>query len=209
MNRKREINIKFIKKVKIKKVIINILYVFFVLGIILNILFLLNTIIKKQDYFDLMGISLLSMKSDSMNEEIPKNSLIIARKYNSNEIGEKNDNIAYVVNKKIRINKIVTVKSNNGKIEYTTKSNNNYLVDVEKIAKNQIIGKVICVIPEFGIVLNILQSKITTLVIIIILVIKLLYNKKIYRRRIKKNKTLRKTSQIYKKIKQNDKYIMK
>lgn len=201
MNRKREINIKFIKKVKIKKVIINILYVFFVLGIILNILFLLNTIIKKQDYFDLMGISLLSMKSDSMNEEIPKNSLIIARKYNSNEIGEKNDNIAYVVNKKIRINKIVTVKSNNGKIEYTTKSNNNYLVDVEKIAKNQIIGKVICVIPEFGIVLNILQSKITTLVIIIILVIKLLYNKKIYRRRIKKNKTLRKTSQIYKKIK--------
>ena len=201
MNRKREINIKFIKKVKIKKVIINILYVFFVLGIILNILFLLNTIIKKQDYFDLMGISLLSMKSDSMNEEIPKNSLIIARKYNSNEIGEKNDNIAYVVNKKIRINKIVTVKSNNGKIEYTTKSNNNYLVDVEKIVKNQIIGKVICVIPEFGIVLNILQSKITTLVIIIILVIKLLYNKKIYRRRIKKNKTLRKTSQIYKKIK--------
>ena len=141
------------------------------------------------------------MKSDSMNEEIPKNSLIIARKYNSNEIGKKDDNIAYVVNKKIRINKIVTVKSNNGKIEYTTKSNNNYLVDVEKIAKNQIIGKVICVIPEFGIVLNILQSKITTLVIIIILVIKLLYNKKIYRRRIKKNKTLRKTSQIYKKIK--------
>lgn len=193
MNRKKETNtnIKFIKKLKNKKIIINILYVFFVLCIILNIIFLLNNIIKKQDYFDFMGISLFSMESNSMGGEIPKNSLIITKQYNSKEFGEKYDNIVYIINKKIRVNKIINIQSNDGKITYRTKSNNNYMMDIEEISKSQIIGKVICVIPGLGILLKILQSKITTILIIIILITKYIYNKRAYERRTKKNKTLR------------------
>lgn len=191
MKKKKETRIKFIKNAKNKKIIIKILYGIFVICTIYNIIFLVNTTIKKQNYFDLMGISLLSMESNSMGKEIPKNALIITKKYHEYDKVNNNDNIAYIVNKKIRINKIINIKSDNGKIIYTTKSNNNYFADIEKISKNQIIGRVIYVIPTGGILLKILQSKITTVVIIVILLLKFSYNKELYRRRIKKNKKLK------------------
>lgn len=191
MKKKKETRIKFIKNAKNKKIIIKILYGIFVICTIYNIIFLVNTTIKKQNYFDLMGISLLSMESNAMGKEIPKNALIITKKYHEYDKVNNNDNIAYIVNKKIRINKIINIKSDNGKIIYTTKSNNNYFADIEKISKNQIIGRVIYVIPTGGILLKILQSKITTVVIIVILLLKFSYNKELYRRRIKKNKKLK------------------
>ena len=172
MKKKKETRIKFIKNAKNKKIIIKILYGIFVICTIYNIIFLVNTTIKKQNYFDLMGISLLSMESNAMGKEIPKNALIITKKYHEYDKVNNNDNIAYIVNKKIRINKIINIKSDNGKIIYTTKSNNNYFADIEKISKNQIIGRVIYVIPTGGILLKILQSKITTVVIIVILLLR-------------------------------------
>ena len=81
------------------------------------------------------------------------------------------------------------MKAGSGKIVYKTKSNNNYFMDKEKITSNQVIGKVINNIPVLGILLKILQSRITTIFIIIlliILIIKIIYNKKMKKRKIKK-----------------------
>ena len=78
------------------------------------------------------------------------------------------------------------MKAGSGKIVYKTKSNNNYFIDKEKITSNQVIGKVISNIPVLGILLKILQSRITTIFIIILLMIKIIYNKKMKKRQIKK-----------------------
>ena len=78
------------------------------------------------------------------------------------------------------------MKAGSGKIVYKTKSNNNYFIDKEKITSNQVIGKVINNIPVLGILLKILQSRITTIFIIILLIIKIIYNKKMKKRKIKK-----------------------
>lgn len=78
------------------------------------------------------------------------------------------------------------MKAGSGKIVYKTKSNNNYFMDKEKITSNQVIGKVISNIPVLGILLKILQSRITTIFIIILLIIKIIYNKKMKKRKIKK-----------------------
>ena len=197
MSKKEEIEIKFLRKVFLKKIIIKILYIFIILCVIYNIIFLVNTIIKKTDYFNLLGISLFSMETNLMEPEITKNSLVITREYNSYDEIEINDNIAYIVNGKIRINKVLDIENEagSGKIVYKTKSNNNYFIDKEKITSNQVIGKVISNIPVLGILLKILQSRITTIFIIILLVIKIIYNKKMKKRKIKKiiNETKRDT----------------
>lgn len=191
MNKKKETRIKFLKNARNKELITKVIYIILVLFVILNIIFLVNTTIKKSDYFNLMGISLFSMESDLMGDEIPKNSLVVTRKYNANDNVDVNDNIAYVVNGKIRINKVVSTEVIDGKVIYHTKSNNNYFSDKEEVSRNEVIGKVIGVIPFLGILLKILQSKITTVIIIIILIMKFLYNKNMYKRRIKRKKTLR------------------
>ena len=191
MNKKKGTRIRFIKKARNKEIISKIIYIFLVGFVILNIIFLVNTTIKKQDYFNLMGISLFSMESDLMGDEIPRNSLLVTRKYKANDNIDVNVNIAYIVNGKIRINKVVSTKVIDGKVIYHTKSNNNYFSDIEEVSKNEVIGKVIGIVPVLGILLNILQSRITTVIIIIILIMKFIYNKNAYKRRIKRKKTLR------------------
>ena len=186
LSRKKGTKIKFLKSVRNKKIIKNIVYIFLVLCILYNVIFLINTTIKKTEYFNLFGISLFSMETNLMEPEIPKNSLIITKQYGENNIIGVNDKIAYSVNGKIRINEVMGVESADGKIIYHTKSNQNYYIDSEGVSKNQIIGKVITIIPNLGIGLEILQSKITTLCIIIFLVIIYMYNKKVYKSKMRR-----------------------
>ena len=186
MSKKKGTKIKFLKSVRNKKIVINIVYIFFVLCILYNMIFLLNTTIKKTTYFNLFGISLFSMETNLMEPEISKNSLIITKQYGKNNAIGVNDKIAYSINRKIRINEVVSVESIDGKMIYHTKSNQNYYIDSEGVSKNEIIGKVIMVIPNLGIGLKILQSKITTLCIIIFLVIIYMYNKKVYKNKMRR-----------------------
>ena len=97
MNKKKETKIKFIKKARNKEIILKIIYIFIIICITLNIIFLLNSTIKQIDYFNLLGISLFTMKSDLGGEKIPKNSLVVVKEYKNNENINLNDNIAYIV----------------------------------------------------------------------------------------------------------------
>ena len=195
LNKKKGTRIKFLKNVRNKKIVINILYIFFVLCILFNVTYLVNTTIKEIDYFNLFGISLFSMETNLMEPEILKNSLVITKTYGKNKGVEVNDKIAYSINGKVRINEVVSIEIIDGKVMYRTKSNQNYNMDSEGVSKNEIIGKAIIVIPNLGIGLKILQSKMTTLCIIIFLVIIYMYNKKVY-----KNKMRRKVH-LYNKMK--------
>ena len=198
MSKKRETRIKFYKRVQNKKIVINILYILFILCVVFNVIYFVNTTIKEIDYFNLFGISLFSMETNLMEPEILENSLIITKKYGKNDSIEVNDKIAYSINEKVRINEVVSIETIDGKVIYHTKSNQNYNVDAEGIFQNQVIGKVEMVIPNLGIGLEILQSKIMTLGIVVILTVLYMYNKKVY-----KNK-LRRKIRLYNKM-QNDK----
>lgn len=192
MNRKKETRIKFIKNAKNKGILIKILSIIIFFCILANIIFLINSTIKKIDYFNLFKISLLSMDNNLMGDEIPQNALVITKEYEKFSDIDIDDNIAYYINGKIRINKVVGKEIVDGEEIYRTKSNNNYLMDKEEISKNAVIGKVVAVIPFLGIIFKILQSKIITILIIFFLIMKYKHNKNEYRRRVMKNKTLRK-----------------
>lgn len=187
--KKNNINI----KVLLKKIIFKILYFLITICILYNVVFLLNTTISKKEYLSLFGITLLPVESNSMKNEINKNDLVIINrnKLIESELKEK-DTIVYERNNQVRITKIHIIKTTNGNIQYITKAINNYYFDNEPVTFEQIMGKVQIVIPSFGLVLKVLQSKIITLISIILLVLKFSYNRYTYKmklkRRIKKQK---------------------
>ena len=55
------------------------------------------------------------METNLMEPEIVKNSLVITKEYNNEDEIEVNDNVAYIVNGKIRINKILDIENESRK----------------------------------------------------------------------------------------------
>lgn len=189
MKKKEEKTEKKSEKKYIIEYLIKFLNILFCICIIYNIMFFIYTTITQKEYFSVFGISLFSMENELMEEEISKNDLIITKditRYQDNLT--INDNIVYERNKQIKINKIIKINQDNGKTEYVTKAIKNYHPENEPVKNGQIIGKVILNIPILGILLNILQSKITTIIIIIFLIFKLLYNKYQYKMRKERKK---------------------
>lgn len=190
MRKVKKGKIKFLQKVKLKKIILNCIYVIIAICVLYNIIFSINTSISKKEYFKLYGISLFCMKTDLMEEDINENDLIIVKEVEDKEL-QNGDIIAYEVNGKIRINKIIDDQEG-----YMTKSNRNYYPDIEKITINQIVGKKIVNIPLLGLVLELLQSKIASVVALLFLIVVFSYNRYMYtkkkergrkKRRIKKD----------------------
>ena len=167
------------KKIK-TKLIVFIFYVVAIISIVYNIIYTVNTAISSKEYFNLFGISLFRIDNNLM-----KNALVIVKKVNEKDLKE-GDIIAYQVHGQTKINKIFNITDEG----YKTKYNQAYYLDIETVNYNQIIGKVIVNIPVIGILLEILQSKVTSIIICIILFMLYNYNnykadKKIERKRKK------------------------
>lgn len=175
------------KKIKFKSIFLKCIYAIIVICVFYNIIFLLNTTITKNEYLRMFGITFLKMENNLMQNDLNENDLIITKKVNEKKL-ENGDIIAYTVNGQTRINKIINTQ--NG---YTTKSNKNYYPDIEKISYNQIIGKVEICIPNLGIIIEILQSKITSIFIFLFFIFGFTYNRYIY---IKSKKRARKKKRI-------------
>ena len=152
-----------------------------------NILFLINTSISKKEYFKLYGFSFFCMKTNLMEQDISKNDLIIIKEADSEDL-QNNDIIAYDINGKVRINKIVYYEQN----QYTTKSNKNYYPDIETITASQIVGKKIANIPFLGVILELLQSKTVSIFTLVFLIFTFWYNRYMYLRRNERNKKRKK-----------------
>lgn len=179
--------IKFLQKVKFKKVIISFIYVIIMICILYNILFLINTSISKKEYFKLYGFSFFCMKTNLMEQDISKNDLIIMKEVDAKDL-QNNDIIAYDINGKVRINKIVYYEQN----QYTTKSNKNYYPDIETITASQIVGKKIANIPFLGVILELLQSKTVSIFTLVFLIFIFWYNRYMHLRRNERNKKRKK-----------------
>lgn len=178
-------------KTKKGKIVI-IIKIIFIICIIYNILFLLMTTISKKDYFKMFGISYFSMEDNQMKDDISKNDLVIVKKAESDEL-QKEDIIAYKINGKTRINKIINVTKDG----FVTKSNKNYYPDIEKVQEGEIIGKKIGHVPFAGVILEILQSNITSVFIFIFLILYFFYNKYVYKMKKKRARKKVKRDRVF------------
>ncbi len=195
MKKVKKGKIKFLQKIKFKRVVLNFIYAIIVICILYNVIFSINTSISKKEYFKLYGISLFCMKTDLMKDDISKNDLIIVKEVEDKDL-QDGDIIAYEVNGKIRINKIMYYEQE----EYTTKSNKNYYPDIEKTAINKIVGKNIVNIPFLGLVLELLQSKIASVFTLLFLIVIFSYNRYMYTKKKERGRKKREIERTGKNI---------
>ncbi len=165
------------KKANMKKIRI-IVTVISVFCIIYNLLYLISTTLFEKKCLQIFGISFLCMPDNLMENDMSQNDLVVIKKVNKKEL-QKNEIIAYEVNDTVRINKIINIGE-----KIATKSNKAYYPNLEKITTEQIIGKKILNIPFLGNVLKILESRILSLLIFIVLVARFTYNRNILKKAI-------------------------
>lgn len=173
------------KSNKVNIILRKVFKIFLVMLIIYNAISVVLTTFKLKPHLNLFGTKIFLMEDKSMKPSIGKNDIIITKEYN-NIKPQVNDIIAYYKNNQLVIHKIV--QENKFDDLYTTKGENNYYLDEEKVEISEIEGKVVLNIPFIGIVFKIFRSKIMTVIIVIYLVLLYKYNKVMKEKRIKRRK---------------------
>ena len=121
---------------------------------IITIIVLFNFVqlkIMKKSYPNFFGYTLFKVISDSMYPAIKQNDVIIV-KINEQNI-QKNDVITYKVNKDFITHRVVDIRDN----AYITKGDYNNTGDTP-IFKTDVVGKVIKVLPKFGVWKDVLMT---------------------------------------------------
>ena len=194
------------KNKKLKKIIYKILYVFCIILILYNVLYIINNTINKQKYINLGNtLYITTEKEDSMkrkkndtNEQtfVNKNDLVFVWKCKANDI-QINDIIGYDINSEITFHRVVNIEEDNDITYYETKADNYMYNDIERKTLNQVNGKILFRIPLIGVVFRLFENKIMTIFIIIVLLLKFSFNN--YRNEINRYRNER-----HKEIKRKD-----
>lgn len=146
---------------------------FFICSLILyNILYVANNVFRNKKYVQIFGIYISTEKEKSMEPIIQKNSLLIGHKLKNVQQGEI---VGYDIDNSIKYHRLTKIEIKDGKTTYITKAEQNYREDLEEKKKEDIKSKIVLKIPVIGWLFRLFESKITTIIIIIVLGFRLSY----------------------------------
>lgn len=146
---------------------------FFICSLILyNILYVANNVFRNKKYVQIFGIYISTEKEKSMEPIIQKNSLIIGHKLKNVQQGEI---VGYDIDNSIKYHRLTKIEIKDGKTTYITKAEQNYREDLEEKKKEDIKSKIVLKIPVIGWLFRLFESKITTIIIIIVLGLRFSY----------------------------------
>ncbi len=146
---------------------------FFICSLILyNILYVANNVFRNKKYVQIFGIYISTEKEKSMEPIIQKNSLIIGHKLKNGQQGEI---VGYDIDNSIKYHRLTKIEIKDGKTTYITKAEQNYREDLEEKKKEDIKSKIVLKIPVIGWLFRLFESKITTIIIIIVLGLRFSY----------------------------------
>jgi len=169
-------------KFKINKLIKIVIKLIFIAIFILLLTYNLCSIYSQEDYVKIMGYKIYIVKEYQENEEITKDTVIIA---NTKKDKLEKNNIAVIkISAGTYFKKIDNVIGNE---RYIVKDNNNEVT----FLKEDLEGKVVVQLSGFGKILRFIGSKTFSVITLFSVIIIFLYNrkeqKKRYRRRLKRN----------------------
>jgi len=109
------------------------------------------------------------------------------------EVAEKelkiNDIISFTTRENTNVtHRIIKIEEENGIKKYTTKGDNNNTEDKEKIEYRQIEGKYQFKINQFGVVTKILKSKITLMILVIMIILISCYKGREQKKKLERRK---------------------
>lgn len=157
---------------KLSKIISNILF-WILMGVIILLVFYIVTIkiYAKQNRLDEIKFNMYTILTTSMEKTIMAGDVVVDYK-NKDNIYELGDIITFYSNRgngQITItHRIIDIKIENGKYFYSTKGDNNNTADTHYVSQDDVIGKVIFVLPKVGFVQEFILSKVGWIVVIVI-----------------------------------------
>lgn len=171
----------------IGKIISVILCIVLIPMIIFNFILIIKSFISPNKTPDFLGYKSFVIVSKSMEPTIRKQDAIFVKEVPEQEL-QVNDIISFTTQEETNVtHRIVEIVEENGIKKYRTKGDNNRTEDKEKIIYRQIEGKYQFKISQFGIITQILKSKITLIILVFLMI--LIYG---YQAIIKSRKRMRK-----------------
>ncbi len=171
-------NQKILKKT-ISNILKRIIYFIILILAVYNIVYNIYHAIKSEGILGIFGYKIIIMENTTMEDTINVNDVVIIKKCKEDKIQEQ-DIIAYnldISSRYATICRITKITETIEGKEYTTKGDNSYYYDIKTLTFEEIGGKVILIIPKFGWILKIFQSKVVTVLIIIYLFVRYRYIK--------------------------------
>lgn len=167
---------------RIYKIIEILFYILTIPIIIINFTLILKSFINTEEIPDFFGFKSFIIISKSMEPNIKVGDAIFIKKVNENELNVS-DIISFHDGKDINTHRIKEITEENSIKYYITKGDNNKKQDKNKITFDDIEGKYIFKIRNFGILINILKSKITLIILIILFIMNIMFHRRIYNRK--------------------------
>lgn len=180
-----------IRENKVKKIIFalprKILGLILILMILYNVINTVYGIFNKKLELQIGETKIYVAEDKTMLPSIKPNDLILAKQCTPEDLNLE-DIIIFDENGIIKVQRITKIQGLGEKSNYTTKGDNNYYNNNVIIKYEQIKGKFVKRIPSLGLVIKILESKVTTIFIVIILILLFLFNRDMKMKSIKRRK---------------------
>ncbi len=167
---------------KISKIISIILSFILIPIIFLNLILIIKSWMNPKEIPDFFGYKSFVIVSGSMEPTIMTEDAILVKEVPQNEI-KINDIISFSQGGTIVTHRVIGILEENGTKRYRTKGDNNNTEDREKISYEQIEGKFLFKMNQFGIIIKILKSKATLLMFILIIFCMGYYKKRLNQKR--------------------------
>lgn len=159
-----------------------ILYIILIPMIIFNFTLIIKSFLNPNKTPDFFGFKSFVIVSGSMEPTLKKQDAILVKEVPEEEI-KVNDILSFTTKGTNVTHRVIAITEEDGNKKYTTKGDNNNTEDKEKITYQQIEGKYQFKISQFGIVIQILKSKITLMVLVLMIILISCYKRRIQNRK--------------------------
>ena len=165
------------------RIVSAILYIVLIPIIIFNFTLIIKSFIHPDETPDFFGYKSFVIVSGSMEPTILKQDAILVKKVPEEEI-QVNDIISFNTRNQTNVtHRVIKIEKENGIKKYTTKGDNNNTEDKEQITYEQIEGKYQFKSSQFGLITHILKSKITLIILVMIVILISCYKSRIQKRK--------------------------
>lgn len=172
---------------KIKKCFFCILYIILIPTILFSLFLIILELGNYKELPSSLNIEIYTVVSESMKPRLNVDDIIIVKKgYSNNEFKKGNIITFKRADNEIITHRIEEIVSSDLENAYITKGDNNDTVDEEIVKYDMIIGKVICTMPRFGMIVKLLKNKAFFTICILVLILIIVYDKKQKQKKIER-----------------------
>lgn len=171
----------------IKSLLIKLLYIVIIPIILYDVILIIQSIAKPDSIPSVFGIKTFTIVSRSMEPTLEINDVVFIKKYDINKLQE-GDIIAFIQDEDIITHRIERIEINKNEKLFITKGDSNNTTDPKRINEFQIEGKYIGKIPKIGKIFSLLKNKYVFVVVIVILIICYILERKKLNKKIERKK---------------------